>query len=301
MNIGIIGGGSIGLLFAFYLNSHHNVTIYTKSLHQKGLIEQKGLFLKKDEKEYVTKITAKHISEWNDEGNEDLTIICVKQHQLASLLELVLIPREHPTLFIQNGMGHLPLINKYQLKNVFLGTVEHGALRENEICVSHTGQGGTNIALFHGENDLIIREMIDPLEVTFPFFLNACYKTMLKKKLVVNAVINPLTAILKVPNGQLITNPYYFQLFTSLFNEIRGILALEDEQLYYENLIQVCRKTALNRSSMLKDIEENRETEIEGILGYLLEKASQEHIEAPLVKAFYQCIKGTEIEGRGKK
>jgi len=120
---------------------------------------------------------------------------------------------------------------------------------------------------------------------------------MLTRKFIVNCVINPLTAILKVPNGELLTNQHYFQLFNTLFNEISVILQLENDDAYYENLVGVCRNTDINRSSMLKDLEENRPTEIDAILGYILQEAINKNLEAPLVHTFYHLIKGSEIQG----
>ena len=52
---------------------------------------------------------------------------------------------------------------------------------------------------------------------------------------------------------------------------------------------------------MLKDIEEGRKTEVDAILGYILEEAVTECIELPLVKMVYLAIKGMESERRANK
>ena len=92
------------------------------------------------------------------------------------------------------------------------------------------------------------------------------YEEMLLKKLVVNAVINPLTSILQIKNGELIENPHYFQIVKSLFTEIQECLHLQKPEHYFNNIIMVCEQTAKNKSSMLWDLEEKRPTEIEAIL-----------------------------------
>ena len=56
------------------------------------------------------------------------------------------------------------------------------------------------------------------------------YENMLLKKLVVNAVINPLTAILGIKNGELIENPHYFELVKMIFCEIEQCLQLQNSQ-----------------------------------------------------------------------
>jgi 2-dehydropantoate 2-reductase len=49
---------------------------------------------------------------------------------------------------------------------------------------------------------------------------------------------------------------------------------------------------------MLKDIEAGRDTEVDAILGFLLEEAIDQEKKAPLVENFYYLIKGKEIKKR---
>ena len=57
---------------------------------------------------------------------------------------------------------------------------------------------------------------------------------------------------------------------------------------------QVCRITAGNRSSMLKDLENGRQTEIDAILGYVLHEAQQTKQDCPMTRFLYMMIKGKE-------
>jgi 2-dehydropantoate 2-reductase len=71
---------------------------------------------------------------------------------------------------------------------------------------------------------------------------------------------------------------------------------LQDGNHYFENVRAVCAKTAANHSSMLRDLEEQRQTEVDAILGYILEKAEEREINTPILKAFYYAVKGKECE-----
>jgi 2-dehydropantoate 2-reductase len=95
---------------------------------------------------------------------------------------------------------------------------------------------------------------------------------VLWKKLAVNAVINPLTAILRVPNGELLHRPPLDPLIAEIVEEVWRVAARHKIPLptppeLAEEVRRVCRGTASNRSSMLRDVEEGRPTEIDSING----------------------------------
>ncbi|MFF2445952.1 2-dehydropantoate 2-reductase [Neobacillus sp. NPDC058068] len=298
MKIGIIGAGSIGLLFAAYISRVFEVTIYTRTVEQAAEINKCGIILQKGSEQTISIVSALPITEWK--GTEVLTIIAVKQYQLQSIIEkinhLSIMPEN--LLFLQNGMGHLKLLTNIQGKNIFVGSVEHGALKDNSYRVNHNGEGKTNVAVFNGDG-LLLQQFSTRLSEEFPIAFQEDYYEMLENKLIVNAVINPLTAILEVENGELVNNPFYFNVLKNLFKEISFILNLEKQEEHLQQIITICKNTAENRSSMLKDIEANRLTEIDAILGFLLEEAARQEKRAPQLETLYYLIKGKEAE-RGR-
>jgi 2-dehydropantoate 2-reductase len=297
MKIGIIGGGSIGLLFSYYLSMDNNVSIYTRTREQADLINEHGLHLIKGGIEQDSiQVTAAPFQEW--QGNDDLTVVAVKQYQLDGLISEIKDKAKGGILFLQNGYGHIKLLSELESAEVYVGSVEHGAVRKNGFTVLHNGLGVTRTAVFKGEDDLL-RELSTIAPSGFPFILEPDFKEMLIKKLVVNSVINPLTAILKVKNGDLIHNPFNFEIFKQMFDECAYVLDLPNREMYFQNLMTVCEKTANNHSSMYKDIENGRQTEIDAILGYLLELSRSKNIKAPLIHNYYHCIKGKEHEREG--
>jgi 2-dehydropantoate 2-reductase len=292
MKIGIIGGGSIGLLFSYYLSGQHEVSIYTRTQEQADEINEHGLHLVKGGIDQGTSgVNAAPIKEWR--GNEELTVVAVKQYQLPNLISELKDKARGGILFLQNGYGHIKWLSELATNEIYVGSVEHGAVRANGYTVQHNGVGVTRTAVFRGDPGTL-RELSSKAPSGFPFILETDYKEMLIKKLVVNAVINPLTAILKVKNGELVQNPYYFKIFEQLFEECACILELSDKEQYFNNLMGVCEKTANNHSSMYKDIENRSQTEIDAILGYLLELANSKNKKAPLIHNYYHCIKGKE-------
>ncbi|WP_042356348.1 2-dehydropantoate 2-reductase [Bacillus rubiinfantis] len=293
MKVGIIGAGSIGLLFAAYLSRKFAVTIYTRSEQQALQINQAGILLKNDYGINKEMVHACQAEMWR--GSEDITIVAVKQYQLNPIITVIkqLPVKPINLLFLQNGMGHLNELSSIQGHNVYVGSVEHGALRETAYLVSHNGAGVTNVAVYQG-NAGPLREFVSAAADDFPFKYHVDYYEMLVKKLIVNSVINPLTAILAVKNGDLIHNHYYYAAAKSLFSEVAAILKLKNEAEYFRQVTDICLATAENHSSMLKDLQANRRTEIDAIVGYLLTEARQHQIKAPIIENLYNLIKGKE-------
>lgn len=296
MRVGIIGAGSIGLLFAAYLSRVFDVTVYTRSLEQANEINLHGISLLNRMDRTVAAVKALPITDWQE--SEELTIIAVKQYQLFSIIERLKQTEAMPEnlLFLQNGMGHLKLLNDLKGANVYVGSVEHGALRENLYTVRHNGAGTTNVAVYKGDSEFL-QWLTGAVSKVFPMTYQEEYFAMLEKKLIANALINPLTAILQVKNGVLVDNPFYYKILQNLFCEITAILNLKHPEEYWGQVMKICQQTADNRSSMLKDIEANRQTEVDAILGYLLEEADRNGIKSSSLETLYYLIKGKESQG----
>ncbi|MDF0725290.1 2-dehydropantoate 2-reductase [Cytobacillus sp. S13-E01] len=297
MKIGILGGGAIGLLFAAYLADNHDITIYTKRSEQAKKLNEAGLSLVSNNHKRHFKIKAEQLC--NHPFDKDLVIVAVKQYHLKELLDKEKgLKNVHCNIvFIQNGMGHLSLLKDLINKNVYIGIVEHGALKLTDNSVEHTGIGQTKIAALKGSLD---RGIVHSLETPhyFPFVLVEDWYSMVAEKLIINSAINPLTAIYKIPNGELIRNPHFMKNMKELYNEISSVIMIGDKCESWNRIVEVCERTAKNRSSMLKDIEEGRKTEIDAILGFIINEGASKNISLKLTPFLYDAIKGLEGQGR---
>jgi 2-dehydropantoate 2-reductase len=291
--VAIIGGGSVGLLFTAYLSKRFDVMLYTRTKKQAEAIRKEGLILVNKGNVQKSEVQACPLSEGISDA--DLIVIAVKQYHLDDVLSIInpQLKKETPLLFIQNGMGHIHKLKESKYKHVFLGVVEHGALKTSENEIHHTGVGMTKISLYRGD-DRCIRELLKGQIDFFPFTDVENWYDMLVNKLVVNACINPLTALYRVTNGQLVKNSFYQQNLQVVFKEIAEALNLTDVSDYWTKVTDICHQTAFNRSSMLRDVEEERETEIEDILGYVRQEARSRHVRTPSLDFLYKSIKGLE-------
>ncbi|MFC4320285.1 2-dehydropantoate 2-reductase [Litchfieldia salsa] len=294
MNIGIIGGGSIGLLFGYYLSTFHEVTIYTRNEMQANALRQGGIILEREGELKNRKVNSKSLT--SGLLQHQVVIIAVKQYDLENLLieteeELRTIPS---LLFLQNGMSHLRLLDLLDNKTVGVGIVEHGAMKMSVTTVKHTGIGAVKISAYKGSVDDLI-SMFNYEEANMLNVRNEkSLQTSMNTKLVINAVINPLTALYRVENGWLLSNQFFIKTMQELFDEVISVISIQDKEQLWDLIVSICHNTANNRSSMLKDIDLGRETEVDSILGYILERAREQNKLLPVTSFLYSAVKGLE-------
>ena len=123
------------------------------------------------------------------------------------------------------------------------------------------------------------------------------------EKLAVNLVVNPLTAVLDVPNGALL-EPELWTTVRDLVLEMHPVLRGRGLELEAEDLLQRVRRvlvaTAANTSSMRADVRAGRSTEIEEITGVLLAWGSAEGRALPRHEALYRMVRTLEQVHRGE-
>lgn len=292
MEIGIIGAGSLGLLYGYYLSKQHKVTLYTNKQGQAELINNFGIRMARGHSSDTAIVRATSERSYK----ESTLIITVKQYHLDSIIHELEALSSRTIIFLQNGMGHIGKLSSLSHHHIIVGIAEHGALKVKDHIFQHTGDGKTKLALYHHQALHVhdINELESCQIDHFPIVFMTDWERMLKEKLLVNATINPLTAVLRVKNGELMSNIYYKKLLYELFEEVISILGMKEKEELWEHVSGICMKTAENESSMFRDIQYQRQTEIDSILGYLILNAKGQNI--PHVSFLFYAIKG--IEGR---
>jgi 2-dehydropantoate 2-reductase len=128
-------------------------------------------------------------------------------------------------------------------------------------------------------------------------------------KLVINAAINPLTALLRVPNGKLLELPSAHEMLKALASETAQVARAENIHLPFADPIaaaeEVARKTAANHSSMLQDILRGAPTEIDAICGAVVNTAQKHQLDTPANWACWKMVKAladsAAIEAQSRK
>ena len=131
------------------------------------------------------------------------------------------------------------------------------------------------------------------------------------EKLAINAVMNPLTALLDLPNGRLLHNHALSKVQRLLLAEISLVLRSLPELEGVPNVrmrfsperletlaMSVTAKTAENSSSMREDIRKGRGTEVEYINGYVVKRGEEMGVKCVLNYMLMQLVLGKGWAGR---
>lgn len=124
---------------------------------------------------------------------------------------------------------------------------------------------------------------------------------LLWSKLVINAAINPLTALLRVPNGELLTRSSARILMAAAALEVATIAAACGQHLTYPDPVAtaeaVARRTAVNHSSMLQDVLRGAPTENDAICGAIVAVGEQCGVPTPVNRTLWLLLKALEEKG----
>ncbi|WP_318616053.1 2-dehydropantoate 2-reductase [Sporosarcina sp. YIM B06819] len=297
MNVVIAGAGSIGLLLGSFLaEAGMAVTFYVQREEQARLIRNEGI-QRINQDGTASRYDVGVTTDISKVSPSALWIVAVKYAGLRSLLSEMQQARiENPVLFVQNGVGHMELVADVPLPHVAFATVEHGARRADDRTVSHNGVGMLTIAVAQGDRHLF-DELGQAHSDSFPISYHTNAEQILMRKVLINCMINPLTAILKVKNGELLTNQHCRMLFDQLYDELMTTFPEVQSTLSYEDVASVCQKTARNQSSMLTDCLVGRPMEIETIVTAVIRKANKRKKSLPLLTMLETMLYAVNQEG----
>ncbi len=119
------------------------------------------------------------------------------------------------------------------------------------------------------------------------------------KKLAVNCIANPLTALLGVRNCDIVISELE-PVRRALGAEVAALAAAEGHPLPSDWLARIDEnlRASSNRSSMLQDLERGRPTEIEFLNGFVARRAAELGLEAPVNATLAALVRSAAAQRR---
>lgn len=334
MKILILGAGSIGSLFGGYLAcGGHEVTLVARTAHVNATRAHGLTVITPEGTSHSVPVTA-----WTQLPSQaperspapetpetpetletpetpaawDLVIVAVKTYSLPALLHQYawFFPEtECPVALLQNGLGtEVHFTRQWPNAPLLRILTSNGALRRAPGTVVHTGRGETVVGPVSGSRDelektgrALCAALTDAgLTARFtPEVQAACWK-----KAFVNVGINAFGALTGLRNGQLLEIPLLRQTMADAVREAQTVAGVAGIPLEpgdpVEAMLEVARRTAQNKNSMLQDLEKGRPTEIQAINGHVSQLGREVNVPTPINDVLTALVTGREKSHAGK-
>jgi 2-dehydropantoate 2-reductase len=295
----ILGTGALACLFAAKLSSK-GIPVTMLGSWKEGLaaLRLHGVMLVQPDGRQ-TAYPVKIIDNSSDCVGAKYALVLVKSWQTKRAAEQLknCLSKDGVALTLQNGLGNREILEEALGKErVALGVTTTGATLLSSGRVRQAGEGLISI----GEHARL--KPILKLLKKAGFNLKTLKKvdTVIWSKLVVNAAINPITALLKISNGALLTRDSARQLSADLANEVAQVAAALQIELSFDDPTaaaeSVAEVTANNHSSMYQDIKRGAPTEINAICGKVVQIGKELGVDTPVNYSLWKLINAI-IEG----
>ncbi len=301
MRIAIVGAGAIGCLFGLRLKSSgQSVLLIHHDERTVATISRRGVTVQSPSGEKLTERI--EIKPGLSKGEElDLVLLTVKAYDTRSTGQQLArsLKGNVPVVSLQNGLGNIEALWQYLPKRAILAaTTTEAALRVRRGEIIHTGKGLTWI----GELDGTLSRRVHNIATIFG---RAGFNTLATRnvqgviwsKAIVNSAINPITALTGVTNNKVGTVSPLRESALRLISEgihvanAAGVSPIPSPRTLLSRVLASSRN---NRSSMLRDLETGKKTEIRNLNGEIARLGKRLRVETPYNSLLAELILGVE-------
>jgi len=265
----IAGSGALATLFAARLSAAGNpVTMFgTWSQGLTALKAHGAILVRPDGSEVAHPV---HVLAETPAVKFQHALVLVKSWQTERVAVQLgeFLDRDGLAITLQNGLGNRQILSSLLgAERVAQGVTTLGATLLAPGKVRLGGDGPLSLEV-HPRLDALAGLLE---RAGFQVHLVPDANSLIWGKLVINSAINPLTAILRLKNGELLQNPAAKRLMANLALETATLAARQGISLPFPDPVaaveEVARLTADNLSSMLQDVMRSAPTEIDAICG----------------------------------
>ncbi len=294
MQISILGTGAMATLFAARLSAVADVSMIGSWREALDTIRERGITIDGDSCCHEV-----HTADDPDDAPAaDLAIVLTKAYKTPVAAEVAAktLKPDGLALTLQNGLGNIEILSaRVGADRAMQGVTMQGATLLGPGHIRTSGRGATHLGYVPIELAAPRDWSAHHLAYEITALLNSAgLKAQLSAdidglvwgKVIINAAINPLTAILRVPNGALVESEDTIGLMKAAALEAAAVAAALGIRLPYPDPIErvkyVAELTATNHSSMLQDVLNQRQTEIDAINGQIVEYGRTLNVPTPV-------------------
>jgi 2-dehydropantoate 2-reductase len=226
----------------------------------------------------------------------DVALIFNKTYQLARVSKELsqCLQQQALVVCMQNGLGSAATIQSANPgAKIIEGILFEGATIDASGDVIHKGHGQTWLGLTLAEEKRHSEILSLMRAGGFDLQIQTDIKSIQWAKLAANAAINPLTALVGVRNKSIAEHPLLRRIASDAAQEVSRVadqLGVERQKNYVDSMLEIAINTGENTSSMLSDIQQNRETEVVYINGVIVAEGDKHGIPTPVNQMLLAAI-----------
>ena len=289
----VLGVGAIGGLFAFRLHEGGAAVTLLDHHHHSHKDSSGEITLT-----FTGDVTGNRtFSRQSVSATQPIThlLVCTKSWAVRSAVTSVAhrLSAESIVVILCNGMGHADAVAPHlNGASLVLGSTTAGCRLMDAGARRVSGKGASVLGAIRPLH--VADDWLSPWQKGVPaFHWSKDIHSVLLAKVALNAVINPLTGMHRITNGDLL-NAEFLDLTEQVTQEVQRLLmaagAFDLAEALPEQVRAVCHATAQNHSSMRVDMDRGQRTEIESIVGWLLHHMTVDPPETPVLSALYASI-----------
>jgi 2-dehydropantoate 2-reductase len=285
MRVLLFGAGAMSCLFGARLAPVADVTLIDTWREGIAAIRKSGILLEDSNGTHSVSVRAEYLGTPLEPF--DLAFVLVKSWQTGMISKFLpgYLKSGGIVISLQNGLGNVEQLGAH----AFPGTTAEGASLADPGHVKAGGSGPTHI---------VAPSWIVDLLKSAGFETYACDAqragSLLWGKLSVSCGINALTALLRIPNGELLKRPAATALMERAVSECAAVAWAAGIDLPFADPVsyakEVAERTAANISSMLQDLLRGGPTECDAINGAVVREGLRWGVPAPINEALQQLV-----------
>ena len=306
MKITILGAGAMGCLFGGYLSKHNGVWMVDIDEQRVRAINQKGVSIAEKDGENV--FMPKALTDTSGLDPMHLFIVFVKAMFTLDALKQNqhLIDKDTYIMTLQNGAGHEDrLIQFADTDHVLIGTTQHNSSIISDGHIHHGGGGKSTIGILGGNSSRVKHIAENFSKCGFETTVSDNVREQIWNKLFLNTAASSLTAILQVPLGFILDDPYACSMMERLAHEAVAVANAEGfAQFNAEEIIGEIKTVLANAkggyTSIYADLKYGVRTEVDTISGAVVEAAKRLDVAVPYHEFVVSLIHAMENKSLDK-
>jgi 2-dehydropantoate 2-reductase len=300
LRILILGTGAMGSLLAARLARSGAAEVCLAGTWAEAIetIRRRGITVEDETGRWSVPVAAAFLS---DVGPADVVLVLVKSPNTAAVAETAAraLARGGMIVSLQNGLGN---------REVLARAAGPGRVAVGVATLGATLLGPGRVRAFPG-GIVVGAARSGPMPRLIETFRAAGIEAeatadidrLVWRKLAVSCSVNPITALLGVANGVLLTTPQSRERVAAAAREVGAVAAAKGIDLETDPAalaFTVAERTSGNRSSMLQDLDRGAKTEIDALCGAVVAEGRRLGVPTPVNAALWLEVREREARPR---